>query len=152
MRAALVPIVVVFIGCSSSSSSPSGTTDGGGADSGGADSAVDSGGGMTVQGCGPSDYTDATPAAAMRTISFPTDATPMQFNPHCLKIKAGQSVTWNGSFTNHPLEAMGGDMGNPITPTGMGTTVTFAFATAGTFGFDCANHPSIMKGAIQVIP
>jgi len=153
------PIVVAlaFAGlhCSSDSSTGGGGSDGGksdsgAGDSGAADSAADTG--VTVQGCSPSDFADKTDAAAMRGITFPMDFTPVQYSPPCMKIKAGQSVTWTGSFTNHPLEAMNGDAGNPIKPTTMGTTVTVAFPTAGTFGFDCANHPSIMKGAILVVP
>jgi plastocyanin len=76
----------------------------------------------------------------------------MQYSPACIKIKVGQSVTWNGAFQFHPLEAVGGDTPSPITATNSGTTVTFAFAREGTFGFDCANHPTIMHGAVLVVP
>jgi plastocyanin len=144
--------------CSSSSTSGGGTdggtaSDSGGADSGGGvDSSVDAG--RVTNECDNTGYdaNDETAANATRTITFPMDLAPVQFSPHCMKIKAGQSVTWNGQFPSHPLEAMGGDTGNPIPPTSTGMTVSVTFPNAGTFGFDCANHPSMMHGAILVVP
>jgi plastocyanin len=67
-----------------------------------------------------------------------------------MSIKVGQTVTWNGDFTDHPLEPTTDD--NPITDVLSGTTATTTFPAAGTFGYDCAMHPSMMFGAIQVVP
>ena len=61
-----------------------------------------------------------------------------------------EMVTWNVDFTDHPLGASGGDTPNPITTTASGTTVSFTFPNAGTFGFHCLAHPTIMFGAVQV--
>jgi plastocyanin len=70
-----------------------------------------------------------------------------------MTIKAGQSVTFQeGDFSNHPLESANGTLPSPIIETNSGTTVTFAFATAGTYGFECEFHPAIMYGAINVVP
>lgn len=94
-----------------------------------------------VQGC--TDFIDATTDATKRTIK--------PWNPSlgtkCLKIKKGQSVTWEGVPTSfHPLEAAGGDTPSPIT-----NTSPIAFPNAGTFGFHCTVHPMAMKGAIMVV-
>jgi plastocyanin len=86
------------------------------------------------------------------TVNGPMTPTPAQFSPNCVRIKAGQSVTFNVDFAAHPLAASGGDTGNPITTTVAGTSVTFQFTKAGTYGFHCLAHPTIMFGAIQVMP
>jgi plastocyanin len=113
-----------------------------------ADVAVDTGP-PTVNGC--TTFTDATAPNAARAITFPTGVIPSQYSPNCLKIKVGQSVTWNGGFANHPLIASGGDSGNPITTTSTGTTKSFTFSAAGTYGFACQLHSLSMLGAIQVV-
>lgn len=87
-----------------------------------------------------------------RTIDFPTGAIPSQYTPNCMRVKAGQTVTWNGAFASHPLMASGGDAGNPITTTSTGSTKAFTFPTAGTYGFACMFHGGSMFGAIEVVP
>ena len=70
-----------------------------------------------------------------------------------MRIRAGQMVTFTeGSFAQHPLAAAGGDSPNPIPTTSSGTSVDVTFPTAGLFGFHCMIHPTIMMGAIMVIP
>ena len=88
----------------------------------------------------------------MRAISFPTGLSPAQYTPNCIKIKVGQTVTWNGAFANHPLMPFNGDSNNPVTLTSTGTTKGFAFPAAGTYGFGCQFHSFSMFGAIQVVP
>jgi plastocyanin len=134
----------------------SGTQDSGGndtgtsQDSGGNDSGTqDSGGDAAAPVNGCTTFTDFT--ADGGTITFPTSAAPAQYSPNCVAIKLHQSVTWTGSFTSHPLVAKGGDTPNPITTTSSGTTKSFTFDNAGTFGFGCQIHPS-MQGAVQVSP
>jgi plastocyanin len=128
------------LGCSSSSASPSG-----GADSGGGSS-------DSVNGCTTADFAanDLTAQSNARVITFPTAAAPAQYQPACVTIAVGQSLTFNGSFTNHPLVQAGGDPSVFITSTSTGTTATFGFPVGGTYGFQCSNHPSIMKGAVFV--
>lgn len=154
----IVVLALTGLHCSSSSTGPAdaGNADTGAADSGADAATIDAGAdaGATVNGCTPADFaaSDETAAAAPRAIAFPMGGAPAQFTPHCMKIKVGQSVSWNGNFSAHPLEAMGGDSGNPIAQVSTGTTTSIAFPSAGTFGFDCANHPSSMFGAILVVP
>lgn len=102
---------------------------------------ADGGGGGTVNGC--STYADATASGGAITWDF-------NVSPKCVQIKAGQTVTWTGDFGVHPMSAFNGDAPNPIT-NGSGGTAKITFPSAGTFGFHCLNHPS-MLGAIQVVP
>jgi plastocyanin len=130
-------------------------TDTGAGDTGvvdtGIDAAIDAGP-QPVNGCDSTAFaaSDHTAAADPRAITFPLGGAPAQYSIPCMHIKVGQSVTWSGAFTNHPLEPMGGDANSPIVLTGTGASVTFAFAAAGVYGFDCANHPGVMHGAIRV--
>ena len=138
-------LVTALTACSSSTSTSSSS----GSDAG---TTADAGQqGQQVNGC--TAYADHTAAADARKITFPTGA-PEQFSPPCMKIKVGQSVTWTGGdFSVHPLEPAGGDSPTPIDTVTSGTADhTIAFPNAGTFGFECAQHPSIMHGAIFVTP
>jgi plastocyanin len=109
---------------------------------------------VTVNGCDDSafDINDYTGEGASRTINFPTGPAPAQYDIPCMKIKAGQSVTWSGAFENHPLEPAGGSAGSPITLTDTGTEKSFTFPNPGTYGYDCEFHPGDMFGAIRVVP
>ncbi len=140
------PLFTCFLLLAACSSTPTTNTN---PDAGGKDSSPpqDSGGtpdaGVVVNGCGPTDFV----AANTITWSFTV-------MPKCVSIKPGDSVTWNGSFGIHTLDAFGGDSPNPITGTGTadgGASVTIKFPTAGTFGFHCANHAT-MLGAVKVAP
>jgi len=136
-----IAALVLLVGCSNPN--PSGD---GGMDSGGGDAAM-----QVVNGC--TTFTDDT-AAATPTITGPSTATPSQYTPNCVHIKVGQTVTWNSAFGPHPLQPTSG-MGTtptPITSTMTGTTVMVTFNTAGTYSFECGNHPAIMKGAVEVTP
>jgi plastocyanin len=108
-------------------------------------SGASSSSGGLVNGCDPNATTLTTGNA---TMSFPTTAAPMQYAPNCVKIKAGSMVTWNGDFSMHPLAPEG--TGNPIMATSTGMTASFTFTTAGTYGFHCMFHPTVMNGAIIV--
>ncbi len=179
VSAFLLGSAALALGCSGDDSSTDGGTSdsGGGNDSGGNDSGtVDSGGGdsgMVDSGGGDSGTTDSgaqdagydggtvnacttftvkTKPNDTRQITFPNGASPAQYSPACLEIKSGQSVTWSGSFSNHPLEPGGGTSNSPIQVTSNGSTVTFTFPNAGTYGFNCGIHPGIMFGAVHVIP
>jgi plastocyanin len=121
------------------------------------DSGVDGGdggsndSGITINGC--TSFTDLSDPAASRVVQGPSGSGPVQYTPSCMTIKTGQSVTFQeGDFSNHPLEPVNGTMPSPITGTSVGTTVTFAFPTVGTYGFKCEFHPDIMFGAINVVP
>lgn len=99
-----------------------------------------------VNGC--TSFVDATGGAAEITWDLSVGTAPGR----CLKIREGQSVTWTGSFTSHPLKASGGTTPSPIVNGQPGDTdVTIQFDAAGVYGYVCEIHGS-MTGAIQVVP
>lgn len=124
-----------------------GGSPGGGDGDGGRDGDRGSGSGgsgeVSVNGC--VDYVDRSLAEANRDISWNLD---LSLDPErCLAISVGQSVTWNGNFSFHPLSGFGGDTPNPIGSAEAGNTLEVTFAGAGTFGFICGQHVE-MQGAI----
>lgn len=95
----------------------------------------------SVDGCEPADF------AAANQIDWT-----FVVAPRCVQIKAGQSVTWTGSFSTHPLLADQGDKPNPIsTADTSGASANVTFPTPGTYGFKCQVHPT-MTGAVLVTP
>jgi plastocyanin len=102
-----------------------------------------------VQGCLDTDYVDATASTANRTITFGGNLGDV-FSPQCLKIAAGQTVTFSGSFSFHPLQETCGPA-STISTTSTGSSAMFTFSTAGDYGYECQNHVSLgMVGAIRV--
>lgn len=105
-----------------------------------------------VNGCTRTGATDLTAAGATRTI----EEQGIAYMPKCIRIKAGQSVTWNADFASHPLSsgtpAGGPQAGSPITTTTAGSTKSFTFPAAGVFGFYCQVHVTAMMGAVYVEP
>jgi plastocyanin len=102
----------------------------------------------TVNGC--TTFTDLT-GTATPTITF-GGADGLHYLPNCAQLKVGQSVTFAGSFSSHPLfETCGPALA--ITQTSSGSTATFTFSDAGVYGFWCEIHHGIgMVGALKVIP
>ncbi len=54
-----------------------------------------------INGC--TTFTNATMTSASRTITF-GGSFGNAYDQKCLAVAAGQSVTWNGSFSAHPLQ------------------------------------------------
>ncbi len=106
-------------------------------------------------GCGDgTPYTDMTDAG-MVTISFGKSGN--TYSPKCLKLKAGTTVTFAGSFTPHPLQQTCAPTDTrTITTTRSGGEAAFLLTDAGDLGYYCIAHGSKagagMAGAIQVIP
>jgi plastocyanin len=97
---------------------------------------------------GCSTWTDATAPGAGRTISFGS----FFYSPACLKIAAGQTVTFSGSFGSHPLspqcQAMS-VMGN----VNSGTVLQYTFTAPGFYNYQCGFHGGLgMQGNIWVVP
>ena len=155
---ALLALVSSLAACGDDELSPPTVTDSGALDTSTTDTNVtettsgESGGetAAPINDCADSDYVDATSSEMLRTF----DAWSVATGKKCLRIKVGQSVTWvpEGGFAVHPLEADSGDSPTPIMLVNTGTTTTVAFPNAGTYGYHCANHPDVMKGAIRVVP
>ncbi|MEZ4400949.1 MAG: plastocyanin/azurin family copper-binding protein [Kofleriaceae bacterium] len=110
-----------------------------------------------LNGCTQAGADDRTGAAASRAIAF-GGAAGLAYSPACMRIAAGQAVTFNGSFAGHPLQAgtvVGATAqpmsGGPITATTVGTTATFTFPTAGAYPYYCDFHfTGGMAGVIYV--
>ena len=155
-----IAVLLSWVGCSSSDNDPPNPT---GSDAGASDAtptgdasegpALDAGsepGAKSINGC-TIGFQDQSGASAPRILNWDL---PVANSPaRCMKIKAGQSVKWQGSFQFHPLSPKDGDTPNPIAKFTSSTEVehVVAFPNAGTFGFVCDNH-SNMTGAIYVVP
>lgn len=89
-------------------------------------------------------------------VSFPFNDSPAQYVNRCVKIKVGQQITFAGSFSSHPLAAYGGDTPSPIPALTNadqdGGALVVVFNAAGTFGYRCDIHRTLMTGAVKVVP
>ena len=97
------------------------------------------------------DWLDVPPA--QRVINFVC----CSYTPPCTKIEAGQTVTFSGSFTSHPLR--GGVVvagvpqpqpGNPIPNVDSGSIFDVTFPEPGAWGYYCDAHFGFMYGAVFV--
>lgn len=71
------------------------------------------------------------------------------FSPAALSVTAGTTVTWtNQDSTTHTATADDGKAFD-CKPIGAGASMSFTFATPGTYDYHCAIHPT-MKGTITV--
>lgn len=98
-------------------------------------------------------FTDLT-TSATPTVRFPVGGD--RYAPECLKVRVGQSVTFEGSFGPHPLsQACGPVTGLLEASSGNSLTVRFDQAI-GLYGYYCTQHGSPggsgMAGAIEVVP
>jgi len=98
---------------------------------------------------GCASWTDATAPGASRTINF----TSFSYSPKCLKVAAGQNVTFSGDFSSHPLSPQCQAM-TIMSSVGSGSTVQFTFTAPGFYNYQCAFHgPGLgMPGNIWVVP
>lgn len=104
---------------------------------------------------------DRSAASADRTIFFGgTGASSIYtYNPSCMNIAAGQTVTFAGEFISHPLargtvsDADAGSPDNPIPdpPTHDGRSLAVTYPSAGNFPYYCTQHTAQgMNGKVQV--
>ncbi|HEV2250172.1 MAG TPA: plastocyanin/azurin family copper-binding protein [Candidatus Limnocylindria bacterium] len=71
------------------------------------------------------------------------------FDPKDIVVAPGTTVTWKNSdqFT-HSVHIIDGDrMVGTMKP---GESVSFTFATAGTYRYECTFHPQNMRGTVTV--
>lgn len=119
------------------------------------DAAIDAPGPLRINGCTAAMAVDLTAPGATRTIVITDDV----FTPKCARIRVGQSVTWSGMFSEHPLApgiirtgSIETQPGSPIPSVTNGVTRVVAFPTAGDWAFYCPNHTPSMAGVIYVVP
>jgi plastocyanin len=123
---------------------------GGAAGSAGADAGV-----LTLCGCTEAAATDLTSQSNV-TITFIS----FEYQQPCIKVSAGTSVTWSGSFASHPLVPFSslGTQPNPIPNNSSGTSASVTLSSAGGYGYRCGVHGAesessgSMCGAVFVVP
>ena len=143
MRTIISIAAILVAGCSS-------TTDGTTQTDAGAKS--DTGASSAFAQCTDAELDADDHTAGGADVTFPAGAAPAQYTPHCVRIKAGQTVTFTGSFPSHPL-ANDGETVTPIPAHATtGTELKVSFPAAGTFGFHCDFHPTSMFGSVKVVP
>ncbi|HMF43255.1 MAG TPA: plastocyanin/azurin family copper-binding protein [Polyangia bacterium] len=157
MKAIGVLLAIAAIGCSGAGGSLGTPGTGGGGGTGGSGG---SGGGafMGVPPC----LTEGSYTTTGTTIQFGVNGA-LAYQPACLKVAAGTTVTFSGDFVTHPLQpsARRGTLtGNPITasnglplPDG-GMSKDFTFPTPGFYAYYCAEHSddsgTLMDGVVWV--
>lgn len=67
------------------------------------------------------------------------------YNPASVTIHAGESVTWEGSFSTHPLASDTQEW----YPHREGESFTYTFKRAGTYRFYCENHGAPNGGGMS---
>jgi plastocyanin len=135
-----------------------GTASGGGAAAGGGSGV----GGGTAAGGGTADpgcpgfancitFVDMTGTSAP-VITFPNGSD--TYAPKCIRVTAGTTITFSGSFGSHPLEQECGPASGLLTAT-TGNSAAFRLDAPGTYGYYCLQHGSPsgsgMAGAIEVV-
>ena len=131
-----------------------------GGSSGGAGSGGTAGTGGDGQGGAGGDRGFIAFAPCTNETSYVTGQTTIAFgggngdnyNPPCLQVPLGATVTFAGDFGNHPLApsaARGTQTGNPIAATGLGSTASFTFPVAGFWAYYCTNHGSDPDGTFM---
>jgi plastocyanin len=92
-----------------------------------------------------------------QTITFSGDKYGGVYDPNCLKIKAGTTVTWNVPFVEHPLlgAPCNTNTGDQIPVVSTGATASLKFKTVGVYGYKCQFHGGgadthAMKGVVVV--
>ena len=96
-------------------------------------------------------FTDRTAPDADRVVHFQN----YSYDPQCLMIRSGQTVTFAGDFIVHPLTpACGPELVLYYRETG--ATASFNLTVTGVYGYYCLDHGNpegaAMAGAITVAP
>lgn len=98
----------------------------------------------SINGCEPDSYEDHSDADDPRVVGV--GAQGLKFTPPCMLIAVGQTVTFEGSLSAHPLgpgrpdDPTAGSPDNPIERTASGSSAEFRFEGAGTFPYFCELH------------
>ncbi len=88
----------------------------------------------------------ASPAAAARAVTIQN----FTFAPPTLTVSVGDTITWtNQDPSQHSAKATGGSFDTGALSQGSAKTITFT--VAGTFAYECAFHPSTMRGTVVVV-
>jgi plastocyanin len=85
----------------------------------------------------------------------------LTWSPNDVTIQVGDSVMWNANFSFHPLRQVDGPNSDTPPPggfaySGLASSFTYQFNSAGTFYYQCSNHGlaqfgGAMRGRIVVL-
>ena len=92
------------------------------------------------------DYAGGTAASTSASSGSPGS---FVYEPACLKVSPGSTVTSAGDFRLHPLypsPSRGKAAGNPITGTSAGSIKEVVFAEIGLYGYYCGIHGAADDG------
>jgi len=95
-----------------------------------------------------------TNAASSPVATSAVDLPPSyRFAPASISVVAGTTVTWtNDDHFTHSVQFLDGGLpGEPLVMD-PGEAVSFAFATPGTYRYQCHLHPQNMQGSVTVTP
>ena len=121
-----------------------------------------------VNGCSGADFAanDRTADDAERIIRAPDEGAVGPFTPRCMRVRIGQTITWTNlaphdmkfvlaSTSADGFQTDAGDAGGTHfvlgDPDGGTDTTAVAFERL-TIAFTANDHPSIMLGAVDVVP
>lgn len=134
---------------------------GGGSDAGGGADAGGGGGTCTLAyaGCTPQTMTDVGDTDT--TVKFGMGGN--RYEPRCLRIKAGRTVTFDGQFAAHPLDPAacnppGTAFQDSIPTVKSGATATAKLTKPGIYAYYCDVHgtptgsATDMVGLVEVVP
>jgi len=109
------------------------------------------GGGSGTAGC--PGFAGCTSFTAGTTVDFPNGNE--TYSPKCLRVTAGQPISFMGSFNNHPLRQACGPAAQALGATS-GNSAQLTLTVPGVYGYYCGVHGdatgSGMAGAIEVVP
>ena len=129
-----------------------GSGDGGGTNPGAAGAAGGGSGTGGSTGSGGMGGTSSGGGGATASVVQFGGSLGLAYSPAALTVKVGDTVTWEGDFSTHPLVS-GASCGHPdgTFQAGSGTTFSFTFTAAGTYPYYCNVHCSLgMTGVVMV--
>jgi len=105
---------------------------------------------LAMAGCGGTSYTAAPCTAASATAATSVDIRGSAFSPKCIKVSAGDTVTFtNNDTVPHTVTADDGTYDGALATTGVTKVFTHPFPTAGTSAYHCTIHLG-MTGTVIV--
>jgi len=92
-----------------------------------------------------------TAAAVTHVINF-GGALGNNYSPNTLTVNVGDTITWMGTFSSHPLEATMRPSGAAPFGTGSGTSYSYPVTVAGDYAYRCTFHfASGMTGTFTAV-
>jgi hypothetical protein len=156
----------LLVGCTPSSP-PVDFLDAASSDDGGLDapdtSPTDAPSAGRTNDCTDSDYAanDHTAAADPRVITLPVGVDAAPYSPRCMRVRVGQTITWEGDLPDHPLELQffpsdpsvaDADVVNQLgAADGAASIETASYGVPGILAFQCQIYPDVMYGAVEIV-